>query len=114
MYFHQIVREFCIRKLARILYDCLGYSHSDRALADWQTAKEFVTDNHHIVNLIAKILELRMLTQEPACDFETFDRICGRDVWDGMYQPLQKLLKLPYRPMSSESPTPHYTHIRFD
>jgi len=108
MNLHQTVTEFCIRKLAQILYDCVEYSQSDRALTDWQTAEDFVRRNPHVVDLICQLFETQLsAVHKLNCDFKTFDEFCGRAVWTGLYQPLKKWLGLPYKPV------PHYTQIRF-
>ena len=102
------VREFCIRKLACILSECVACSHTDRAMLDWLTAEQFVNTNKAMVDGIYDFFSAATASPSGQVqDFEAFNRLCGRAVWDGLYQPLRKVLGLPYRP------TPHYTHIRF-
>ena len=103
---YETVKEFCVRKLAQILYDCLECSASDRALHDWLTAERFVNSNSGTVSLIVEILKSQLPIAQDYT-FETFDKICGRAVWDGMYQPLKRQLWLTYYPES------HYTYVRF-
>lgn len=106
---YEQVREFCIQKLARILYDCVVCSHSARDKLDWFTAQKFVDGNKATVDDIRECFQraIAMLPAEQVQDFEAFDRVCGRAVWDKLYQPLQRALQLPYRPI------PQYTYIRF-
>jgi hypothetical protein len=102
------VREFCIRKLARILSECVVCSHNDRARLDWLTAEQFISANKATVDGIYDCFRAATATLPGQVqDFEAFDRLCGRAVRDSLYQPLQKALGLPYRP------TAHYTYIRF-
>lgn len=98
------VCEFCVRKLAEILYQCVACSHANRAALDWRTAENFVQSNKPTLDAIHDCFQSSCGQTQ---DYEAFDKICGRAVWDGMYQPLQEILGLPYKP------TPHYTHIRF-
>jgi len=102
------VREFCIRKLAQILYECVGCSHTDRERLDWLTAEQFVDVNKATVDGIYDCFQAATAIQaDQVQDFETFNRLCGRAVWDSLYHPLQKVLRLPYQPK------PHYTHVIF-
>lgn len=105
---HADVRTFCIQKLARILYDCVACSHADRGLFDWLAAEQFIDANKPTVDGIYDCF--RAATEMPAGQdqgFETFDRICGRAVWDSLYQPLRRNLDLPRRAIH------RYTHVRF-
>jgi hypothetical protein len=105
---YEEVREYCIRKLARILSECVACSHSDRAMLDWLTAEQWVNTNKTIVDGIYDCFQAAAaISPDQVQGFETFDRLCGRAVWDSLYQPLQKVLELPYQS------TARYTHIRF-
>lgn len=121
MTLRDLFEQFCVRRLASVLYECVAFSHADRAEADWLTAEEFVRKNQGAVNIILKRLISRM---PPAQDqisggtlvdkvpfdinYDKFVSMCGRDVWDLLYQPLKRWLGVPHDP-----PRPHYTHIIF-
>ena len=107
MNFNECVRRFCVEKLARILYDCVACSGGDRALLDWLTAERFVLANQDRVDLIVAMYRAELITTKRGESFASFDRLCGRAVWDGFYQPLRKELRL------SLGDVPYYTHIRF-
>ena len=108
MNFYDCVRRFCVMKLARILYDCVDCSVSDRAFLDWYVAEGFVFANAHITDLIVALFKARRAEVGAVNeDFATFERLCGRAVWDGFYQPFRKTLNFTPRE------TPHYTRIRF-
>lgn len=103
--FHQVQR-FCIKKLAKILSECVACSHEDRQLLDWLTAERFVKAHGNAVDMIGdRFDEMSIRIEDP--NFETFDWLCGRLVWDWLYQPWKKELGLPNRPV------PHYTYITF-
>lgn len=99
------VRQFCVKKLARILYDCLACSQPDRAMLDWLTAERCVDTNKHIVYAICSCFEAATdVINGQVQDFEMFDRLCGRAVWDGLYRPMRKTMGWPH---------PDYSYIRF-
>jgi len=107
------VRELCIRKLARILYDCVECSESDRALIDWRAAEQVVDANRHFVARMVQVLvddalwgasqrrtyKSGVTVQGVAWlefkfDPERFEQVCGKAVWDDLYQPM--VLSSPY------------------
>ena len=116
MTFRDLVVEFCTRKLAQQLYECVECSHCDRAATDWFVAKWFVKMNYGTVDLImAKFRTL--VAEDQICSttvidntlflglrfsYESFDHLCGRDVWDKLYQSLKK-----------QMPNSIHTRIRF-
>ena len=105
---YKTVRNFCVRKLAQILYECVAYSHEDRALADWRTAEWFVNNNPGIVDVVYDLFMARASALKPPIfDFEVFDKLCGRAVWNAMFQPMEKQLGLSHQDL------PRYTHVRF-
>lgn len=106
---YEEVREFCIRKLARILSECVACSHEDREKLDRQTAEAWVDEHKAVMDCIYDCFEAATFTL-PYRDqgFERFDQLCGRAVWDSLFQPLKRELRL-----SSQPTVPHYTHIRF-
>ena len=102
------VREFCIRKLAHILYECVACYDVERAKLDWLTAEQFVDANKPAMDGLYDCFQAA--TAPPLGqiqDFQTFDRLCSLAIWDMMYQPLKEKLNLPYGPI------PHYTYIRY-
>ena len=107
MNFNEWVQRFCIEKLARILYDCVACSSSDRSLLDWLTAERFVLANQDRVDLIVALFGTRRTKLEgDRNEFAEFDWFCGRAVWGCFYQALRKELRV------SSGEAPHYTHIR--
>jgi len=110
----QLVKEFCVRKLARILYDCVSVQEgTKRELIDWYTAESFVEKNLETVRLIGSGFISGLLTEASLwtkdvnsnslvlhldLSFELFDRLCGRNVWDKLYQPIKMCLltSVPY------------------
>lgn len=108
----QLVREFCVRKLAQILYDNVECSVADRALLDWTTAEVFVDAHRHFVDRMSRALVSDAVHDKLygskaesngtvllhfIISFADFERVCGRDVWDDLYQPFQRLaMREPY------------------
>ncbi len=115
-----LVERFCIVKLANILWQCVEFSVTDRAEADWLTAERFVKTNSDLVDRVLQAF-ISQITPVPGqasgetlvegapfdTSYDTFVVKCGRAVWDYLYQPLQKSLGLPYYPPA------HYMYIRF-
>ncbi|OGZ62739.1 MAG: hypothetical protein A2639_02785 [Candidatus Staskawiczbacteria bacterium RIFCSPHIGHO2_01_FULL_34_27] len=108
--FDALVRKFCIRKLAQILYECVETNTTDRALLDWFTA-ESAFDKIHWSSQMSGIFlmalaeefdrkantERRQAKIDPnVINYETFDRLCGRAVWDYLYQPCKGMLPKEY------------------
>lgn len=104
---YEEVREFCIRKLAQNLYECVACSHRDRAMLDWLTAERFVASNKKVMDRICDHFYAKTKSMTECAGYETFDSVCGRMVWDSLYQPLRQSLNLPY------AFPPHYTHVLF-
>lgn len=104
---YEEVREFCIRKLAQVLYECVSCSHHDRAMLDWLTAERFIASNKAVMDRIYDRFHAKTKPLPGSADYETFDRVCGRVVWDSLYQPLRQSLNLPH------GFPPHYTHVLF-
>ena len=73
------------------------------------TSETFVNENPKVIDCIFRILDTKVFVPGLTCDFETFDRFCGRAVWEGLYQPLKKSLRLPHK----NDNAPHYTAILF-
>ncbi len=94
--FKECVRRFCVEKLARILYDCVASSAGNRALLDWFTAERFVLANGHITDLVTAFYRAELLRISRDAEFASFDRLCGRAVWDSFYQPLRRELRLSF------------------
>lgn len=105
-----LVRRFCVIKLAQILYECVECERSDRAVADWLAAERFVVTNPDTIEAIASRF-MTMLQQgnfvHSSLDitetlvsnlggYETFNRFCGRVVWDLLYQRIRGVLTLPH------------------
>ena len=113
--FRAMVREFTIRKLANDLYSNVETSCEDRALLDWLTAESVVDKIHWLSvmpplfsSLLAREADPEAFTarREVKIDpnnvnYETFARLCGRNVWDFFYQPAKSMLPK------------EYTYIRF-
>ena len=112
---YQLMESFCTRKLAEQLYvDCVD---PDRALADWNAAQNFVARNQGFVlamvtcfparlaqqlsgtTKFASIGDTNTVTIELLLDYKSFDRLCGRDVWDALYQRIQKCLPVTHGPI---------------
>lgn len=114
-----LICRFCTEKLARILYDCVGCTNGDRSLLDWFTAERFVrTHAGGFEEVIAAFLSqpgaedlepqtyARQIPSSIDTSFEGLERVCGRAVWDMMFQPLRWELEDQFEKV-------HYTHIRF-
>jgi hypothetical protein len=109
-----LVEQFCIKRLAEVLWECVECSTADRTEFDWLTAERFVKKNP---SLVSRALTAFVFGQAPAdtpvedlpfdIGYDTFVVKCGRTIWSYFYQPLQKQLNLPFYPV------PHYTYVRF-
>lgn len=99
----QVVRYFCIRKLAQILYDCVECTYNHRAEIDWRTAEGLVDGFEYSMTSIAEAFVVKQISETTGkdgigetvrfqFDFETFDRLCGRLCWDLLYQKSKKSL----------------------
>ena len=105
---HEVVERFCVRKLAHILFENVFCSHEKRDHLDWFTAQGFVQNHSHIVHLIYRIFQLQIdKAGILAPDFNDFDTLCGRAVWDGLYQSIWWELNF------SDSSEAHYTSVRY-
>lgn len=108
--------EFCIRKLARILYDCVECSHTDRAELDWLTAEKFIKENRwRLAPILSEFLAATKLSENSFVSdvpssidisYGGLDRVYGRMVWDELYQPLRLALR-------TKMEMPRHTRIRF-
>ena len=76
------IREFCIRKVAQILYDCVACSESDRAEIDWHTAENFIK-KHHVDHFTILANDHNVKT------WEDFDRELGRFAWENFYRSIK-------------------------
>ena len=104
---YEEVREFCVRKLAQVLYECVASSHQDRAMLDWLTAERFIAANKQNMDRIYDRFCTKTKALTECVGYEIFDQVCGRAVWDSLYQPLRQSLSLPH------GFPPHYTHVLF-
>ncbi|MBA3047196.1 hypothetical protein KKC83_06060 [Patescibacteria group bacterium] len=125
-----VIREYCIKKLAQILYDCVECP-GDRAKIDWATAQNHIDGNRWVVdtvmeNLIKKwvndhkkwvndhvrerILSNQIIVNNDhvrerilrnqiivniECNFERFDQLFGRYIWNACYQRIKPILPRP-------------------
>ena len=102
-----VIREYCIKKLAQILYDCVECP-GDRAKIDWATAQNHIDGNRWVVdtvmeNLIKKWVNdhvrERILSNQIIvnieCNFERFDQLFGRYIWNACYQRIKPILPRP-------------------
>lgn len=104
------VKEFCVKKLARLLYDYVDCSLSDRADTDWKTAEAFVKDNDHLVIRMvwtftaavlrdqlneATAIESEALSLRVDCSFKAIERVCGDIVCGYLFCSLQSKLPRP-------------------
>ena len=119
MTIHGLLWNFSLRKLSRILYDCVECSHSDRSMLDWLTAEQFMKDNEAFFYKVrdAFLAQTRISSFDgnslvsdlpPSIDvsYDGLDRSIGRSVWDNLYQPLRRALLIEFR-------MPRYTGIKF-
>lgn len=117
----EVVKNFCVRKLAQIIHDCAQCRWQDRAETDWKTAELFVEMYGHSVaaitcglsNVLAAISNMNggpsQIAKNASCltfyhqqlDYDFLDRVCGRAVWEHFWQKMQ--YNLP----------PAYSTIRF-
>ena len=124
MTIRELVERYCVQKLASILYECLEFSDADRAETDWLTAENFVKRHPESVERIVdtfidyaeehQSFELSIMSDDTSVEaalsdfsYDMFVEICGREVWDCLYQPFRIQSGLPYNRY------PHYTLIRF-
>jgi len=108
------VAALCTKKLADVLFHNVDCSHEDRATVDWLTAEAFVVKNPGAVDVVCLRFVARsaLLGQDfrkvaiwdvPVdLRYEAFDRLCGRIVWDLLYQKIRR-----------KFPSNLYPNIRF-
>ncbi len=102
-----IIREYCVKKLAQILHDCVECP-GNRAEIDWATAQRYIDEHSYIVDHVAdrlvsaivadKARGLSMgdtVTIELKCDYDKFDQLFGRYIWEVCYQMIQRTLPRP-------------------
>lgn len=119
MNIYGLIWEFCVRKLARILYDCVECSHKDRDMLDWSTAERFMQTNSSAVTEVisaflaqpsaagfSRISLVRNLPSSIDTSYEGLERALGKTVWEKLYQPLRLALGAQFN-------TPHHTRIIF-
>lgn len=110
-----LVRRFCIRKLAQTLWECVEHP-GNRAEADWYTAEQFIDSNGHIIDLAMLTAYSMVIQNLSTCeinenadrselviplDFPIFEQLCGRLIWELGYQRITRSLP------------PGYGHIYF-
>lgn len=105
-----LIEGYCAKKLAQILYDNVGCLQEDRALLDWQLAENFVRMNSTFADTMVRaficqqaVEQISGLTQAAEIislrldmSYENFERLCGKAVWDNLYQKIRPLLRTPY------------------
>lgn len=107
MNFNECVRRFCTEKLARIFYDCLVCSASNRALFDWLAAERFVLASGPALTVMVELFRTGLQVTKLQENFASFDQLCGRAVWELFYQPFRRELRLGHEGVT------RYTAIRF-
>ena len=98
------VMELCVTKLAQQLYECVNCANQDRAQIDWNWALGFVESAPQLVDAIvaefvgglAREQLADILPATLSLEYPAFDRLCGRAVWDRMFQQLKHQLLYPY------------------
>ncbi len=117
MTLRELIEQFCIKRLAEVLWQCVACSDANRAELDWLTAENFVKKHPPMIDNFFPMLVSQMgapncppdlpIENANGISYNGFVELCGKAVWDYFYQPLKAELKLPHHPV------PHYTHVRY-
>jgi hypothetical protein len=100
------IEEFCKRKIANLL-GTVECSESPRDYRDWYTACGILEKDPNFVKLSVFLLIKHHFDRptapgdvgdeiEVASDYETFDRVCGREIWEQFRELRQNLPRPPY------------------
>lgn len=84
----ETIKEWCTRKLAHVLYECMEVAPSceDRALLDWNTAESIVNDHPYAITHITRLASANEGFNQRPLDEGTFDVLFGRTVFENLYQ----------------------------
>jgi len=75
---HQLVKRFCVQKLAEIICECVECALPDRALLDWVTAERIIGAESHVVSDLARAFAMTGLDKT----YDSFVRLFGGELWN--------------------------------